>query len=118
MDQKEMDKIRIMYDALSKILQFTKGIQNVDELTSNLLVWDAVKMNLIVIYETDLKLSPEIKKEFKQVEWHKIQDYRPDVMNIYLGFNSKVIWKIIWEEVPVFKNKIELILSDFQSAKS
>jgi uncharacterized protein with HEPN domain len=74
------------------------------------LVWDAVKMNLVVIYETDIKLSVESKEKYSSVEWHKIQEYKPNVMNIYLGFDSDVIWKLIWEEIPEFKKRIEEIL--------
>jgi uncharacterized protein with HEPN domain len=110
MDRDEMDKIRLIFEAMNKILEFTKGMKDVDELTSNLLVWDAVKMNLIVIYESDLKLNPETKEKFKSVAWHKIQDYKPNVINIYLGYNSELIWKLIWEEIPFFKKQIEEIL--------
>jgi uncharacterized protein with HEPN domain len=112
MVQDDWEKIKMMHDALRKINEFTKGMRHVDELTSNQLVWDAVKLNLIVIYESDLKLSGEFKGRFKQVEWSKIQAYQPDVMNLYLGFNKEVIWKIIQEEVPVFIKKIELLLSN------
>jgi uncharacterized protein with HEPN domain len=110
MIKEELDKIKMIYQAISKILQFTEGFKTVDELTSNLLVWDAVKMNLVVIYETDLKLSPETKAKYNNVEWYKIKEYSPNVMNIYLGFDSNVIWKLIWEEIPEFKRRIEEIL--------
>jgi uncharacterized protein with HEPN domain len=110
MIKEELEKVKMIYQAISKILQFTEGIKSVDELTENLLVWDAVKMNLVVIYETDLKLNPETKEKYNTVEWHKIKAYKPNVENIYLGFDSKFIWKLIWEEVPEFKKRIEEIL--------
>lgn len=110
MGQDEMGKIRLIHEAISKILEFTRGMKTVEELTSNLLVWDAVKMNLIVIYESDLKLNKETKEKYNSVEWHKIQDYKPNVISIYLGYNSGLIWKLIWEEIPSFKKQIEEIL--------
>jgi len=110
MDSDEMDKIRLIYQAMNKILEFTKGMKDVDELTSNLLVWDAVKMNLIVIYESDLKLNSETKEKYNSVAWYKIQEYKPNVINIHLGYNSELIWKLIWEEIPLFKKQIEGIL--------
>jgi uncharacterized protein with HEPN domain len=110
MNETDLIKIKIIYEAIKKILEFTKGLKSVEELTSNLLVWDAVKMNLVVIYETDIKLSVESKEKYSSVEWHKIQEYKPNVMNIYLGFDSDVIWKLIWEEIPEFKKRIEEIL--------
>ena len=110
MVNEELEKIKLIHQAISKILQFIEGIESVEELTDNLMVWDAVKMNLIVIYETDLKISTETKQKYSTVEWDKIQKHAPDVMNIYLGFDSKEIWKLIWEEIPDFKRKIEEIL--------
>jgi len=110
MVDEELDKIKMIYQAISKILQFTSEIKSVDELTENLLVWDAVKMNLVVIYESYLKLNPETTKKYNSVEWHKIEEHSPNVMNIYLGFDSKVIWNLVWEEIPEFKKRLEEIL--------
>jgi uncharacterized protein with HEPN domain len=106
----ELDKIKIIYEAINKIQKFTDGLKNVDELTSNLLIWDSVKMNLVVIYETYQKLSPETIEKYNTIEWHKIEENSPNVMNIHLGFDSDIIWELIWEEIPEFKRKIEEIL--------
>jgi uncharacterized protein with HEPN domain len=112
MQKEEINKIRIIYEALSKIIEFTEGMKSVDDLISNTLVIDAVKMNLIVIYETDLKLDDETKKIYNNIEWHKIQEYKSHVMSMYMGFNSNLIWKLICEEIPEYKKKIEEILQD------
>jgi uncharacterized protein with HEPN domain len=106
----ELDKIKIIYEAINKIQKFTEGLHSVDELTSDLLIWDAVKMNLVVIYETYTKLAPETKEKYNSIEWNKIEENSPNVMNIHLGFDSKLIWKLIWEETPEFKRRIEEIL--------
>ncbi len=58
----EQTKIKTIYEAVNKILEFTSGMKSEDDLTSHIMAWDAVKMNLVVIYETDLKISNEIKK--------------------------------------------------------
>jgi uncharacterized protein with HEPN domain len=110
MKQEDLHNLRLIYEAIDKITRFTAGMKSVDELTSNLLVLDAVKMNLIVIYETDLKLDTETKKKFDTVEWHKIQQYKSKVMNMAMGFDSNLIWKLICEEIPEFKKRIKEIL--------
>ena len=110
MQQKDKDIIKIIYEALSKIVEFTREMNSIDDLISNTLVLDAVKMNLIVIYEADLKLSAQAKKKYNQIEWHKIQEYKSKVMNMYMGFDSKLIWKLICNEIPEYKKKLEKIV--------
>jgi uncharacterized protein with HEPN domain len=108
--KEELDKIILIYQAISKIQQFTEGMKSVDELISDLLVWDAVKLNLIVIYETYLKLALETKEKYNSVDWNKIEETSPNVMNLYFGFDSKYIWNLIWKEIPEFKKRMEEIL--------
>ena len=63
MSKDEIQKIKILHEALNKILDFTKDMTSVEDLTSNIMAWDAVKMNLVVIYETDLKIDPQFKEK-------------------------------------------------------
>jgi uncharacterized protein with HEPN domain len=110
MQKEELNKIRIIYEALCKIIEFTEGMQSEDELTSNTLILDAVKMNLIVIYETYLKLDIETKNKYKQIEWNKILENKNLVINMTMGFDNNLIWKLIDEDILDFKKKIEGIL--------
>jgi uncharacterized protein with HEPN domain len=108
--QEELNKIKTLYEALCKIIEFTKGMKCVDDLTSNALVLDAVKMNLIVIYEANLKLNAETKSKYNQIEWQKIEEYKSLVINMTMGFDTHLIWKMIDEEIVEFKKKFEEIL--------
>jgi len=107
MSKEEIQKIKTLYEALHKILEFTKDMTSVEELTSNIMAWDAVKMNLVVIYETDLKIDSEFKERYKNVDWEQIKDNKPILENSYIGFDSEEIWKAINEKMPLFKKQIE-----------
>jgi uncharacterized protein with HEPN domain len=109
MDKGELVKIKIIHEALHKILEFTNGMMNAEDLTSNIMAWDAVKMNLVVIYETDLKIDPEFKKKYQNVNWDQIKDNKSILENNYLGFDSNEIWKAIQYKMPEFKKQIEAI---------
>lgn len=109
--ENEIAKIKVMYEAVNKILEFTKGINSAEELTSDILVWDAVKMNLVVIYETDLKIAEEVKKKYNSVEWHQIKENKPILESQYLGFDGIEIWKAIEGKMPQFKKQLEEIVS-------
>ncbi len=107
MSKEEIQKIKILHEALNKILDFSKDMTSAEDLTSNIMAWDAVKMNLVVIYETDLKIDPEFKVRYKNVDWEQIKDNKPILENNYIGFDSEEIWKAIHEKMPVFKKQIE-----------
>ena len=112
MTESELQKIKTLYEAVNKILQFTKDILEVKELKSNILVWDAVKMNLIVIDEMDSKINKNTKEKFNNINWSKIKEIRPYILNPLLGFDVDEIWKVINEKMPSFKLQLEKIINE------
>ena len=111
MIESERIKIKILYEAVVKILQFTKDILGVEELEANLLVWDAVKMNLVVIDEMDSKINEETKKKYSKISWYKIKEIRPYVLSPLLGFDIEEIWNVIQKRMPAFKLQLEEVLN-------
>ncbi len=109
MDKAELVKIKILHEAINKILTFTAGMESVDDLTSNIMAWDAVKMNLVVIYETYLKIDPEFKIRYNSVDWDQIKNNKPILENYYIGFDSDEIWKAIHEKMSEFMAQLEKI---------
>lgn len=110
MIEEELSKIKMLYEALLKIEKFTEDMKDVDDLIANDLVWDAVKMNLVVIAEMDMKIKPDIKEKFNSVDWYKIQENKPNIISQYLGFDKNEIWKAINEKLPGFKKQLENVL--------
>lgn len=108
----EVTKIKVLYDAVCKILKFAEGIENVDELTSSIMVWDAIKMNLVVIYETYLKLSEKEKNKYDTVPWYEIETHKPKLENQYLGFDSEEIWRVIHDRLPEFKEQLKKVIEN------
>ena len=111
MTELELTKIKVLYEAVNKILQFTKDISGIKELKSNLLVWDAVKMNLIVIDEMDSKIKKETKEKLDNINWGKIKEIRPYILNPLLGFDVDEIWKVIKGKMPSFKFQLEKVIN-------
>ncbi len=108
----EIEKIKDIYEAVCKILKFTEGFNSVDELTANSMAWDAVKMNLVLIYETYLKLNNEVKEKYKSVPWDEIEDYKPKLENQYLGFDSDEIWQVVHTRMPEFKEQLKEVVNN------
>ncbi len=110
--EQELAKIKTIYKAVSKILQFTKEFNDVKELTYNVIAWDAVKMNLVVIYETYLKLNGEVKEKYNSVPWHEIETQKPKLENQFLGFDSDEIWRVVHDRMPEFKKQLKQVIKD------
>jgi len=110
MKEIELLKIKTLYEAINKIQRFTEDMNSVYDMTSNDLVWDAVKMNLVVVAEMDIKISSEIKEMYNTVDWYKIKENKPNIISKYLGFDPEEVWKAIKEKMPGFKKQLEEVL--------
>jgi len=108
--EKELAKIKTLHKAVCKILKFIEGFDNVEELTSHTMAWDAVKMNLVLIYETYLKLNGDVKEKYRSVPWHEIEDHKPKLENQYLGFDSDEIWRVVHDRMPEFKEQLKRVI--------
>lgn len=108
--EQEFNKIKNLYNAVCKILDFTRGMNSVEELTSNKMAWDAVKMNLVVIYETYQNIDKKLIKNSNSVPWHEIDEYKPKLENQYLGFDGDEIWKLIQNRLPQFKEELKTVI--------
>lgn len=110
MEEIELQKIKILYNALDKIQKFTEDIKSASELLENPIIWDAVKMNLVLVAEIDRKIPPEIKKNYNSVPWNKIRENKPHIVSEFLGFDADEVWKAINEKLPAFKKQLEDVL--------
>ncbi len=113
MEEQELQKIRTLYNALDKIQKFTEDINNAKELLANPLIWDAVKMNLVLVAELDRKIAPEIKENYNSVPWNKIRENKPHIVSEFLGFDADEVWIAITEKLPAFKNQLKELLEKF-----
>jgi len=112
MEEQELQKIKTLYEALNKIQQFTEDLNSPQELVDNPLIWDAVKMNLVLVAEMDAKIKPEIKEKYSSIDWYKIKENKPNLISQFLGFDADEVWKAIYEKLPEFKKQLEEVLKD------
>ncbi len=110
MVEEDLLKVKALYEAINKIQKFTEDMNSVHDMTANQMAWDAIKMNLVVIAEMDMKIGSEIKDKFNTVDWYKIKENKPNIISKYLGFDSDEIWKAIQEKMPIFKKQLEEVL--------
>jgi uncharacterized protein with HEPN domain len=111
MIKKELQNTKILYGAIDRIIEFTKEMKNAEDLISNMMAWDAVKMNLVLMFETSLKIDLNFRRKYKNIEWEQIENYKSTLENSYLGFDKNEIWFAIHDKFPSFKREFETIVN-------
>ena len=97
-------------DCINKILSNTASFRSAEVFQKDNLRFDATLMNFIVIGEMVGKLSEEIKSNYNKIEWNKMYAFRNILVHDYFGVYEVEVWQIIQNDIPVLKNKIELLL--------
>ena len=98
-----LDDIR---EAIDKIERYTRDLSfegfMADEKTQ-----DAVVRNLEIIGEAANRLPQEFKAQLADIEWPKIVGLRHRIVHDYFGIDLKIIWRIINEDLRVFKARLQ-----------
>ena len=65
-----------------------------------------------IIGEAANHISDETKEKFSEIQWRQITGLRHVLVHEYFGIDSRLIWQIIVNDIPLLKIKIkEVILS-------
>lgn len=92
----------------SKIMRYLKEVESVDLFKENDEKIDAVLLNLEQIGETAKKLSDEVKKLYKDIEWNKIIGLRNLISHEYEGVDVTLIYNVAVTNIPMF---LEMLLN-------
>jgi uncharacterized protein with HEPN domain len=95
-------------EACNKILSLSNKFRNNLELEEDIVYFDAILMNFIVIGEMASKLSPEFKESCPEIEWRKIIAFRNFIAHDYFGIDSEEVWGIIKSKLPDLVKQLEI----------
>ena len=112
MSEKDEGNLRASKEASEKILLFTKSKKSADELYDDVIVFDAVLMNFIVIGEAVSRLSSDLLIKYNELPWSEIKGFRNIVAHNYFGVDAEEVWQIIQNDLPSFQNYVNSILED------
>lgn len=96
-------------EACEKILKFVEDIWDVEAFYTDEKTFDAVLMNFVVIGESVVRLSDNLKEQNDHVPWQKIKGFRNIVAHDYFGVDAEEVWQIVKENIPELKNQIASI---------
>jgi uncharacterized protein with HEPN domain len=94
---------------ISRIIEYTRGMNESDFLANNL-IQDAVIRNFEIIGEATKQLNEEFRLKYPEVEWKKIAGLRDKLIHNYIGVDLWAIWAVIELIIPRLEVQIESII--------
>lgn len=101
--------------SIEKIESYTKDIHSLEEFSTRSMVVDAVLKNLEVIGEAAKRIPDFLKEKHPDVPWNRVVGLRNVIVHGYFAVDPEIIWKIVREQLPELKEKIEAIRSFLDS---
>jgi uncharacterized protein with HEPN domain len=105
--------IQDILDSINKAEEFIGSMEYkefiLDEKTRSAVVWQ-----LHIIGEAAKNIPKKIRDKYKDVPWSAMARLRDKIIHFYFGIKYEIVWKVIKEELPAIKPRIEKILKDLE----
>ncbi len=109
MSNKDKANLLAILDSAGKIQRFVEDHDNPDSFHSDIESFDAVLLNFVIIGESVIRLSEEIKQDNSHIPWQQIKRFRNFVVHDYFGVDAEEVWEIIQIYLPELVENIQMI---------
>ncbi len=96
-------------DSCAAIQEFVKGL-SFEKFCNDRKTYSAVIREFEIVGEAVGKLTDELQREYPDVEWQDIKDFRNLLIHEYFGVDLEIVWKIIQDDLPVLIDAVRKIL--------
>ena len=113
MREKVRDKGRLEHisEQLNNIESFLSG-KSLDDLQKDKILQYAVIKSIEIIGEAAYMLSSEFREAHPEVEWDGIIRMRHVLVHGYYQISVPLVWSIIEDDLPPFRDQIEELLTE------
>jgi len=98
-------------ECVQKIEKYVQDMELEDFKESDITI-DAVLRNLEIIGEAARNIDINIRKQYNDIPWQDIVDFRNRITHGYFTISLPIIWQIIKQELPPLKEKLNRILEE------
>ena len=110
--RRDIDFLLDIQDAVGRALEYTHGM-TWEEYLQERKTQDAVVRNLEVLGEATKSLSDEFRTRYPSLPWRDMSGTRDRLIHHYFGINQEIVWQIVQQDLPVLKQQIDQVISDF-----
>lgn len=98
---------------IGKIWKYTEDVNDPEELfeLNEQLNLNASLTLLANIGENISKLSEKLKREYDNIEWKQIKEFRNRIVHDYVGIDLAIVYEIITNDLKTLKMEIEKIIT-------
>lgn len=101
--------VRHILDEIQFLQVEASGLSK-QQFLDNAVLQRAFVRSIEIIGEAVKNLSPEIKTEYREVDWKAIAGTRDKLIHGYFGVDYDIIWDIVAHELPNLRKTAEKIL--------
>lgn len=105
----QIEFLRHINDELDFVLKNSKDLEKKDFIEDEILERAFIR-SLEVIGEAVKNLSSEFKNKHDSINWKEIAGLRDKLIHNYFGVDYDLVWDIIRNKIPEFRNKIKEII--------
>ena len=98
-------------DAIQRIEGYTAHVKKA-EFFENLMMQDAVILQIETIGETANSISNEFQEEHGELPWAQMRALRNRIVHDYRGINLNVIWDTVQNDLPALKRQVRSVLGE------
>lgn len=94
-----------MLDSIKSIYKFI-GSMSYEEFSEDDLIISGVIRKLEILGEASGKISENVKKQYPNIEWRVLKDFRNYLIHQYFGVDVAMVWEAVQEDMPLLEKKL------------
>ncbi len=109
MSKSHLDLLHHILDELDFLLS-ESATTNLDSFLKDEKAKRAYARSFEIIGEASKNIPKNIKERYPEIEWKSMARMRDRLIHHYFGVDYELVWNIVTENIPIFKEQLKKIL--------